>query len=185
MAEASCAVPGAGKLLFLPFLIPERFPIWDPNMRGAFLGLTFEHGRQEMMRAVVESAGFAVRTAVSAMMENGCQISDIRVTGGLARLPLWCQSRADIIGVRVLVPEQEDPDLVGNACVGFYGVDEFETPGEAAENLVRIQKTFTPSAGARHIYDELFDVFTRACNEMGDALRGPGYGEKGSPANED
>jgi xylulokinase len=182
MVEASHAVPGAGRLLFLPFLIPERFPIWSPNMHGAFLGLTFDHGRQEMMRAVVESAGFAVRTAISAMTDNGCQVSDIRVTGGLARLPLWCQSRADIIGARVLLPEQEDPDLVGNACVGFFGVDEFETPAEAAESLVRIQKTFTPSAATRHVYDELFDAFTRACAEMGDTLKGPAYGAGEGPA---
>ncbi|HEY9593756.1 MAG TPA: FGGY-family carbohydrate kinase [Spirochaetia bacterium] len=171
--EASFAAPGAGRLLFLPFLIPERFPIWNPDIRGAYLGLTLEHGKREMMRAVVESTGFAVRMALTAMEEDGCRISDIRVTGGLARLPLWCQTRADITGVRVLVTEQEDADLVGNACVGFFGMDEFESLGEASESLVRVQKAFTPSFAARGIYDELFDGFTKACVELGGTLRGP------------
>ena len=174
--EAALAAPGSGHLLFLPFLVPERFPIWNPDIRGAFLGLTLEHGRREMMRAVVESTGLAVRMAMAAMAENGCHISDIRVTGGLARLPLWCQTRADIAGVRVLVTEQEDADLVGNACVGFTGVDEFESLGEAAESLVRVQRTYTPSPSARGLYDGLFAAFTRACAELGDTLRGPTAG---------
>ena len=96
--EAETAVPGAGRLLFLPFLTPERFPIWDADLRGAFLGLTLDHGRPEMMRAVVESTGFAVRSVIAAMEADGCQLMDLRVTGGLARLPFWCQARADITG---------------------------------------------------------------------------------------
>jgi xylulokinase len=170
--EAEKAAPGAGRLLFLPFLSPERFPIWDSAIKGAFLGLTLAHGRPEMMRAVVESTGFAVRTAIAAMEANACQVNDLRVTGGLARLPLWCQARADITGKRVLLPEQADSDLVGNACVGFYGLDEFDSPPEAAENLVRFRKSFQPSAAARQAYDEMFTAFTRACAELGGTFRG-------------
>lgn len=162
----------ARRLLFLPFLAPERFPLWDPDIRGAFLGIGLEHGKPEMIRAVVESTGFAVRTVVAAMEADGCQVADLRVSGGLARLPLWCQTRADITGKKVLLPEQEDSDLVGNACVGFYGVEEFESPTEAAESLVRFKKTFHPDPGARQIYDELFAVFAKACAELGDLFRG-------------
>jgi sugar (pentulose or hexulose) kinase len=175
--EAETAVPGAGRLLFLPFLTPERFPIWDADLRGAFLGLTLDHGRPEMMRAVVESTGFAVRSVIAAMEADGCQLMDLRVTGGLARLPFWCQARADITGKRVLLPEQGDSDLVGNACVGFYGLDEFESPTEAAESLVRFQKTFHPNPDTQQVYDELFAVFARLCAQLGDAFRslaGPG-----------
>ncbi len=170
--EAADAAPGAGRLLFLPFLAPERFPIWDSELRGSFLGLTLSHGRAEMMRAVVESTGYAVRTAISAMEANGCQVADLRVTGGLARLPLWCQARADITGKRVLLPEQPDSDLVGNACVGFFGVGEFDSPPEAAESLVRFQKTFHPSAALRQVYDEMYAAFTRACAELPGTFRG-------------
>jgi xylulokinase len=169
--EAQKAPPGAGRLLFLPFLVSERFPIWDPGLRGAFIGLTLEHGRPEMMRAVVESTGFAVRSVLAAMEGDGRQVTDVRVTGGLARLPLWCQARADITGKKVLLPEQEDSDLVGNACVGFYGVEDFESLTEAAEALVRFQKTFYPNVEARQAYDELFRIFTKACTELGDIFR--------------
>jgi sugar (pentulose or hexulose) kinase len=123
------------------------------------------------MRAVVESSGFTVRSVLAVMEEVGCHAADLRVSGGLARLPLWCQARADITGRKVLLPEQEESDLVGNACVGFYGLEEFDTPAEAAENLVRFQKIYHPNAGSKQAYDELFAVFTKACAELGETFQ--------------
>ena len=79
--EAQAAPPGARRLLFLPFLSTERFPLWDKRLKGAFLGLSLEHGRKEMMRAVVESTGFAVRGIIAAMEANGCKVTDIRASG--------------------------------------------------------------------------------------------------------
>jgi xylulokinase len=169
---AQSAAPGARRLLFLPFLAPERFPIWDPSIRGAFLGLTLEHGRKEMMRAVVESSGFAVRGVIAAMESNGCQVADLRVTGGLARYPVWCQARADITGKKVLLPEQEDADLIGNACVGFLGVDDFDSLTEAAENLVRFQKTYHPNQSTAALYADLYGTFTKASMDLGETFRG-------------
>ncbi|MGA2763134.1 MAG: FGGY-family carbohydrate kinase [Spirochaetia bacterium] len=170
--DAQAAPPGAHRLLFLPFLGPERFPIWDKRLKGAFLGLTLEHGRKEMARAVMESTGFAVRGIISAMEANGCSVTDIRVTGGQARLPLWCQVRADITGKSVLQPEQDDSDLVGNACVGFYGIEEYETLSSACDHMVRFRKTFLPNPETLKLYDDMYDVFSRACLEMGETLSG-------------
>jgi xylulokinase len=162
---------GARRLLFLPFLGPERFTLWSAHTRGAFLGLTLRHGRGEMMRAVVESTGFAVRWMIDLMESNGCQATDIRVTGGQSRTAFWCQLRADITGKKVLMPEQEDSELVGNACVGYYGLGEFESLVEASERLARFQKTFLPSPETHRLYDELYGIFKTALNDLGDTFR--------------
>jgi len=170
-AEAQASAPGAGRLLFLPFLASERFALWDSNIRGAFLGLTLSHGRSEMARAVFESTGFAVRSALTLMELNDCQISDLRVTGGQSRMPFWCQLRADITGKRVLLSEQEDPDLVGNACVGLYGLEDFSSLTEAAEQMVRFRKTYHPNPATAELYRELFEAFTRVSSSFGEVFR--------------
>lgn len=170
MREVQGVPAGSDGLLFLPFLSPERFPIWDPKMRGAFVGLTLAHGRREMMRAVVESTGYAVRSVIAAMEAAGCHVADLRVTGSQARLPLWCQVRADLTGKKVLLSEQDDAELVGNACVGFFGLGDFESLSAAAESLVRFQRTFLPDPRAAGIYDEMFALFTRACACLGQTL---------------
>ena len=171
LKEAAASPPGARRLLFLPFLAAERFGVWDPHLRGAFLGLTMDHGKREMVRAVVESSGYTVRTVLKIMEGAGCRASDLRVSGGLARLPLWCQVRADITGTKVLLPEQEESDLIGNACVGFFGLEEFETPAAAAESLVRFQKVYLPNPAAKDTYDELFEIFTTAVAELGSTFK--------------
>lgn len=159
--------PGARRLLFLPFLGPERFPVWEANMRGAFVGLTLDHGRREMMRAMAESSGFAVRAVLADMEASGCQAGELRVSGGLARIPSWCQMRADITGRKVLQPEHEDAELIGNACAGFYGLDDFDSLSAAAESMVRFKGTFTPDPRSAAVYGEMVDRFTKACACLG------------------
>jgi xylulokinase len=158
--------PGADRLLFLPFLGPERFRTWSPASRGAFLGLTLSHGRKEMMRAVVESTGYAVRWIFEVMESNGCEVADVRVAGGQSRIPFWCQLRADITGKKVMLPEQEDSELVGNACVGFTALGEFESAAEASERMARFQKSFLPDAARKRLYDGLYDAFKTACADL-------------------
>lgn len=174
LAAAAAAPPGAGRLLFLPFLGPERFPIWDPHARGAFVGLAHAHGSGEMARAVVESTGYAVRAAIEVMESHGAQVADLRATGRLALSPAWCQARADVTGRRVLVSEQEEADLVGNACVGFYGLDEYESLAAASESLVRFGRVYQPAAALRQLYDDLYAVFRTACVGLAESFRGLG-----------
>jgi xylulokinase len=158
---------GAGRLLFLPFLRPGRFPVWSPDMRGAFVGLTPEHGRREMTRAVVESGGFAVRSILEEMRAAGCPLVDLRVSGGPARSPLWCQIRADMTGLKVLVPEVEDAELVGAACAGFLGLEQFDSLAAASAELVRFTRTFAPEPGPAAVYTEMAGLFARACESLG------------------
>ncbi|MEW5817360.1 MAG: FGGY family carbohydrate kinase, partial [Spirochaetota bacterium] len=82
---------GSDRLIFLPYLTGERAPIWDPLARGSFIGLTLNHGRREMTRAVVESVGYAIRDIIEVMEEIGCKVHDLRITGSQSKSPLWNQ----------------------------------------------------------------------------------------------
>ena len=164
------AVPaGANKLVFLPYLAGERAPIWDPNARGAFVGLTMHHGRREMTRAVAESVGFAIRDILSVMEEIGLQVDDFRITGGQARSPDWIQIKADITGKRFLLPTARDAELTGDLCIALFGLGHHEGLAEAAEAVVRIERIFEPNEEHRQTYDDLFAVY----RESYAGLKGP------------
>jgi xylulokinase len=154
------AVPaGANKLVFLPYLAGERAPIWDPNARGAFIGLTMNHGRREMTRAVVESVGFAIRDIITVMEEIDLSVEDVRITGGQARSDLWIQIKADITGKRFLSPVMKDAELAGDLCIALFGSGRHESLAEAAEAAVQIERTFEPNREHRQLYDDLFAVY--------------------------
>jgi xylulokinase len=158
--EDICQVPpGSRSLLFLPYLAGERAPLWDPYARGTFVGLTVNHGRREMTRAVVEAVGFAVRDVIEVMEENGLEIGELRVTGGQAKSPLWNQIKADITQRKILVPEVQDSELLGDACIGLFALGNFETLASASDSLVRIGRSYTPSPELRELYQRLFELY--------------------------
>jgi len=169
--EDICQVPpGSRGLIFLPYLAGERTPLWDPYARGCFIGLTMNHGRKEMTRAVVESVGFAIRDVIEVMRESGLAIDELRVTGGQARSPLWNQIRADITGRRILVPEIIDSELLGDGIVGLYALGSHRSLEAAAEALVRIRKVYHPRPELQGPYDELFGLYRRSYSGLKDVF---------------
>lgn len=139
--------PGARGLLFVPFSAAGG--------GAAFAGLGLHHGRLEMGRAVVESVAFEIRDLVLSMRENGLPVESLTVTGGQARLGAWSQIKADVCGLEVRVPRVTDAELVGGAAMGFVSLREYATLAEAAEQMVRIERRFTPQPGVEALYAKL------------------------------
>jgi len=150
---------GANRLLFLPYLAGERTPIWDPLARGAFIGLTLNHHRRDMTRAVVESVAYAIRDVIEVMGEAGVAVADLRITGSPSRSPLWNQVKADVTKRRLLVPAMPDSDLAGDACLALYGLKEYGSIAEASEAIVSMGAVFEPDAGRGRVYDEMFALY--------------------------
>lgn len=155
----AAATAGADKLLFLPYLAGERAPLWDPDARGAFIGLSLRHGRNEMARAVAESAGFAMRDVIEVMESLGAEVDELRVTGQPAGNAVWNQIKADITGVPILVPSFGEAELLGDLCLALVALGEFPSVGTAADRLVSIERSFRPDASRKALYDEHFSLY--------------------------
>jgi len=156
---AESAPAGAGKLLFLPYLAGERTPLWNPDARGAFIGLSLRHGRKEMARAVAESTGFAMRDVIEVMASVGADVEELRVTGQPAGNAVWNQIKADITGKPILVPSFGEAELLGDLCLALVSLSDFTSIGEAAESLVSMGKTYVPDGSKKPLYDELFSLY--------------------------
>ncbi len=157
--DIAAVPPGSNKLIFLPYLTGERAPIWDPNARGTFIGMTMHHRRREMTRAVVESIGYAIRDILSVMEEIGLRVDDVRITGGQAKSATWTQIKADITGKRFLVPVMKDAELAGDLCLALVGLGAYDSLAEAAEVAVLIERVFEPNLRHKKTYDDLFDIY--------------------------
>jgi xylulokinase len=156
------AKAGADRLIFLPYLAGERAPIWDPDARGAFIGLSLRHGASQMARAVAESTGFAMRDILDTMSGLGAEATDLRVTGRPAGNAAWNQIKADITGLEVLVPAFREAELMGDHCLAACALGRYSNPGEAAETLVRIERTFEPNLSNESLYKELFTLYRQS-----------------------
>ena len=158
-AAAAGVEPGAGGLLFLPYLIGERSPHWNPLARGAFVGLTMSHGRAEMARAVLEGVAFNLKMILDAFLEQGAAITAMRLIGGGARSALWRQILADIYGLPILRPALlAEATSLGAAIAGGVGVGLFPD-FRVAHEFVQVEEAERPNAAAQARYAELYPLF--------------------------
>ncbi|MDR1128355.1 MAG: FGGY-family carbohydrate kinase [Treponema sp.] len=158
-ALAAEAEPGSGGLLFLPYLSGERAPVWDPQARGVFMGLSLASGRSEIARAAAEGICFAIRDVAEVMEELDAPVWEFRVSGGPAESAFLNQLKADITGRPVLAPVRKDAEITGLAVIGASALGKYASPAEAAGAMARIEKKYEPRAGRKRIYDERFAAY--------------------------
>jgi xylulokinase len=103
--------PGSEGLMFLPFLAGERTPYWNPDLRGAFLGLSATHGRGHLARAVLEGVACSLRQCSEVLREAGVHVTEPVLTGGALGSSLWCQIAAATLGTPVRRVQPQGPAL--------------------------------------------------------------------------
>lgn len=98
LKEVESSAPAEAPLWFLPYLSGERTPHNNPEAKGAFWGLTHEHQRADLCRAVLEGVGFALADGMDVLHATGLKPQRITLIGGGARSAYWRQMLADISG---------------------------------------------------------------------------------------
>jgi xylulokinase len=158
---AAASEPGAGNVIFLPYLSGELQPINDGNARGAFFGLSMSTGRAQLVRAVMEGAAFAIAHNLEVAETLGAPIAEMRAVGQPARNALWCQIIADITGRRVSVVGEAFGAPFGDALLAGTGIGLIADPAALAERVCRVDYSYVPD-GLRHDqYRRLFEIYQR------------------------
>lgn len=153
---------GSGTPMFFPGL--KDGGLWEFS-NGMVAGLESYQGRNELGRSVMESIGFAVRRAIELFEENSCTIEELRVSGGQGKNVIWNQIKANITGCSIVVPEVEDAELLGGACLASAALGIYDNFTEASDSLVRIKKVFYPEVKECNVYKEAFQQYKIASVE--------------------
>lgn len=158
--------PGSEGLFFLPYLLGERSPRWNPYARGAFIGLTIRHSRAHMFRAVLEGVTMNLRVILDAFRNQGTNIDAMRVIGGGARGRVWNQIMADLYGMPVQrLAILEEATSMGAALVGGVGVGLYPN-FDMIETMNEIAETIQPNRENSAIYEKTYPIF----NQLYEAL---------------
>lgn len=156
---AAAGVPaGSNGVVFLPYLMGERSPWWNPQARGAFVGLSMAHGRGEMARAVLEGVAIGLRQIVFALRESCPQIDSVRLIGGGGKSNLWQQIVADVLGMPVhLLELQGEATSWGAAVTAGVAIGQWEWEKAAERGSVR--RTIEPNLANAFRYAELAEIY--------------------------
>ncbi|TGD84993.1 sugar kinase [Mycolicibacterium sp. CH28] len=151
MAEAKAVPPGSEGLQVLPYLAGERTPVFDPQARGVFAGLTLRHGRGHLFRAAYEGISFGIRQILERFDDAHSGARTVAVGGGL-RSPIWAQTLSDVTGRAQLVPEQAIGASYGDALLAAIGVGLVPPDTDWA----RIAREIQPDPANVARYNELY-----------------------------
>lgn len=152
------APPGAGGLIFLPYLSGERAPSWDAAARGAFIGLQMSHGKQHLARAVLEGIAFALRQVLTAVEETNGDIDTVFASGVFTRSDLWLQLVCDVLNKKMIVSGTADASAIGAALLGLHAAGAIKQWSDVKQ-LIPQGKTFEPDAAQHSIYRQYFEIY--------------------------
>jgi sugar (pentulose or hexulose) kinase len=155
-AAAGDVPEGADGVLFLPYLMGERSPIWDGKASGAFVGLNLYHRREHLYRAVLEGVAFALQHNIEAGAAAASTLDPgLVVVGGAARSDLWMQIIADVTNRPVLTIEADVEAAMGAALLAAFGAG-LVSADDVRRGWVTLVPRATPRPRAAGRYARLF-----------------------------
>lgn len=163
---AACADELDG-LLFAPWLSGERVPVFDTELRGAFVGLSLHHGRPHLLRAVMEGVACQIRWALEYAEGYGQRPEDIRAVGGGAIGGVWVQIIADTLGRDLLtVGDPHDSGARGVGALALVAIGA-ERDVRFVKDLARIERVLRPDPGRRAKADRTYARYLELHQALG------------------
>ena len=150
---------GENKVFFLPYLMGERSPHNDPYARGAFIGMSMDTKREDMLKAVMEGVCYALRDCVEVARAQGVVIDEVRVCGGGAKSNIWCKILANVLRVRVIKTNCTEGPSFGAAVLAMVASGEYESVKAATETLVKVTDSIGYDEGIAQKYDKGYEKF--------------------------
>ncbi|MEL7185608.1 MAG: glycerol kinase GlpK [Pseudomonadota bacterium] len=135
-------------------------PYWDPDARGAILGLTRGSSRDEVVTATLQAVALQTRDLMDAMADDGITPSVIRVDGGMVANDWFLQFLADILETPVERPVNVESTVLGAACLAAYAAG-FIPKAEKIADYWTLDRRFEPAMDAAQ-RDGLLDGWQRA-----------------------
>lgn len=163
--EASKSPPGSKGLIFFPFFQGQCTPNYDDYARGGFLGISFIHGKKDMIRAIMEGTVFEINMIKEAM-ENVLdkKLYSLRISGGGAKSDLWSHIQADIYGRPVERLGVAECANLGAAILGAFGCNFFNSVEEGVDQMVTVTQTIEPDEKNHQLYRNAYEIFEKTFN---------------------
>jgi gluconokinase len=157
MIEAAKVEVGSEGLLFLPYLLGERAPIWNANARGCYFGLNINHGRSHFIRATIEGILYEIYSIGKTLQEHR-SIKSLSINGSFASIPFCAQMIADIFNKPLHVSKHSDSIGLGAFLLSAIEIGIYKDLDEAASTVV-LPDNYRPDRQNHDVYNKYFKIF--------------------------
>lgn len=157
--------PGSNGVMYHPYInsCGVTAPFLSIGARAQFTGVGLHNTRQDMLRAIYEGIGFAMRDCYAAVP---VKLLDIAVTGGGSKSGILCQILADICQVPIRVQEEQEATALGSGIAAAVGIKMYSGYREAISHMVRFSKIYMPRPERKARYDRLYELYFAIRRDM-------------------
>jgi xylulokinase len=159
LQDVATTPAGSNGLLFTPYLVGERTPYANSNIRTSFIGVDASHERKHFVRAVLEGITFSLNESIEIFREHGKTIDSIVSIGGGAKNETWLQMQADIFNSKIEKLLSEQGPGMGAAMLAAYGCGWFPSLNDCAKEFIQVSKTYYPIKEHVESYSKLFTIY--------------------------
>lgn len=149
---------GSEGLIFHPYLMGERSPLWNADARGSYFGLNADHNKAHLVRAALEGIVYNLFLVLEALEDCIGKAERIQATGGFARSELWRQMMSDIFEREVTVPESFQSSALGAAVLGLFALKEVSSL-DVVLDMIGETHRHKPNAENVAIYKKILPVY--------------------------
>lgn len=152
---------GANGLLFTPYIVGERTPYPDSDIRGSFIGIDSTHNQADFTRAVLEGIVFSFKDIMHLFSDKGSDFDTVVSIGGGAKSPLWLQIQADVFDKKVVTLQNEQGPGLGAAMIAAVGVGWFDSLNDCVDEFVTYEQTYLPDHDKVVQYQHIYKLYKR------------------------
>lgn len=175
LVEKTASIPpGSNALLYTPYLVGERTPYPDSQIRASFIGIDASHTKAHFTKAVMEGITFSLRDTLEIFRAAGKRIDEMVSIGGGAKNPVWLQMQADIFNAKIHKLENEQGPSIGACMIALVGAGLVDSYEEAVERGVKIAETYTPNPDNVAAYNRVYTIYKEIYGQtkpLNDALQ--------------
>lgn len=170
--EAMEVPAGSNGVMFFPYLLGERAPLWNSYARGMFIGMSLDTTREEMVRSVFEGTAFALRHVMETVKESGAVANCLRITGGGSKSRTWSKIKASMLRMPIYILDEGSGDVpFGDTLIVGNAVGVFPDLTSTIEKLVKIKEVIEPDEEWAAAYDKLYPFYLQMYQHLDEDLQ--------------
>ena len=157
--KASKSQPGSNGIVYLPYLMGERTPHIDPNVKGGFFGVSLINNHDDFIRSILEGVGFSLKNCLDIIQEMNVEIKDVRVSGGGSESSVWRQILADIFQYSLTTVKASEGPALGAAILAGVGAGIYDSVEEACNKIVKGNAKVDPNTELKEVYSKTYSIY--------------------------
>ena len=152
--------PGSRGLIYFPYLLGERAPLWNSHAKGMFIGLSMDTERKDIIRSVFEGTAFALRHVMTTIKDTGAKADCLRITGGGSKSRVWSQIKASMLRMPVYILDEKSGDVpFGDTLIAGHAVGVFPDLTETISKLIQVKEIIQPVEEWADVYDQMYPLY--------------------------